>query len=297
MQRLFAALSLLVILGVPATGYAQLEQRPLGFVTDNALLLNPEERLELEQKLRLFEASTTIEIAIVTIPQLPANNTIELYAVELFERWGIGKKNQDNGVLFLTALEDRATRIEVGYGLEGALTDAQASSIIRNTVLPSFQEKHYNKGILEGTEAIMQTIQGEAPPQEQQTKSSTPGGILGFIGFGVILIQWLIGIMERSKSWWLGGVFGGVGGVILTLLAPWGLPLWGGVALAVLFVITGLFIDKIVSEGYQEAKSQGKVRAPWYTGGGGFGGGLSSGGGFGGFGGGSSGGGGASGRW
>ena len=251
MKRFLTASTLLVLLAIPFIGEAQLGDRAEGYVTDTAKIFSQEQKTGLEERLRTFEASTTVEIAVVVIPELPSDSTIELYAVELFEEWGIGKKGADNGILFLTAIGDRKTRIEVGYGLEGDLPDATASKIIRNTVIPQFQKGDYVTGIIDGTQSIMDVTQGSEPAEDRE-ENSGGGSIFAFIGFGFILLQLIIGVLERSKSWWLGGIIGGVFGGIITLFQFWGIATWGGITLTTLFVITGLFIDRTVSRAYQK---------------------------------------------
>jgi len=114
---------------------------PTGFVNDFAGVFSGEQKATLEQKLVTFEKETSNEITVVTIKALDGD-TIENFAVKLFEDWEIGKKDKDNGVLVLLAMDDRQMRIEVGYGLEGALTDAQSFWIINKIMKPAFQQEN-----------------------------------------------------------------------------------------------------------------------------------------------------------
>ena len=100
-------------------------------------MISAEQKQTLETKLSQFEKDTSNELSVVTIEDLKGD-TIENFAVKLFEDWGIGKKDKDNGVLLLIAKNDRQMKIEVGYGLEGALTDAQSFWIIQNVMRPAF---------------------------------------------------------------------------------------------------------------------------------------------------------------
>lgn len=276
---------------LPAVSLAQAGAfQPQGFVSDFAGLLAPSEIEELNVKLSDFEKSTGVEIAVVTIPSLEGD-TIENFAVELFEEWGIGKKGQDNGALLLVARDDRAVRIEVGYGLEGVLTDIQSYWIIQNVIVPAFQTGNFFEGINGAVDEIIGAAGGEEIPAYQ---SSPQGGSNSFIfqWFWLIFFLpiWLASILGRSKSWWAGGVLGGIAGVILGII--YGFVFTGIISIAVL-VPSGLLFDFLVSRAYARGKVSGHI--PWWIGGGrggGFGGG-----GFGGFGGGHSGGGGASGRW
>ncbi len=276
---------------------------PMGFVNDFAGMLTAPQKQALETKLSDFEQESTNEIAVVTIPDL-GGDSIENFAVKLFEDWKIGKKDADNGLLLLIARDDHKLRIEVGYGLEPVITDAQSSQIIRTILTPAFKEGKYFEGIDQATDVIIKTIEGDssAIPKTETSKSFVSilskifgmnNSILEVFFFGIFFgFTWLASILGRSKSWWAGGLVGGVLGLIAGYF--FGFMYVGYIALAILIPL-GLFFDYIVSNAYSSSQSR-RSRIPWWGGGGGFGGG-SSGGGFGGFGGGSSGGGGASGGW
>jgi len=133
------------------------------FVTDEAGVLNPDHRSKLIQLLTQFERMTQIEIAVVTASDL--NNTpIDMVATELVEKWGIGKKGKDNGILFLIAPNERKVRIEVGYGLEGVLPDAKTGTLLASNVLPYFKKGQFSLGILAGTVSIINAITGKEMP-------------------------------------------------------------------------------------------------------------------------------------
>ncbi len=267
---------------------------PKGFVNDFAGMLSEQERVSLETRLVTFQKNTTNEISVVTISSL-GNDTIENVANALFKEWSIGKKGKDNGVLFLIARDDRAVRIEVGYGLEGFLTDAQSNWIIRNTIIPQFQAGNIDKGIEGAVQNIISAVSGleEIPRDEapaMQRNRSVGFNWFWFIFFGPM---WLASILGRTKSWWLGGVLGGVAGVIIGIVKGF---LYTGVIWIGVLVSIGLLFDFIVSRNY--ARRGGRGGGNWFIGGPWMGGGGSGfGGGFGGFGGGGSGGGGSSGRW
>ncbi len=120
-----------------------------GFVNDYAGLLSPAVKTQLDAKLSQLEKDTTAEVAVVTVKSLEGDS-VDDYAVRLFEKWKIGKKDKDNGVLFLVALDDRKMRIEVGYGLEPLITDGRAGRIRDNDVIPRFKDRRlrgwYNGG-------------------------------------------------------------------------------------------------------------------------------------------------------
>lgn len=287
--------------------------QPTGFVNDFSQVLSSNQKLALEKKLADFEKETSSEIVVAIIPSL-GGDTVENFAVKLFEDWGIGKKGKDNGVLILIAMQDRQMRIEVGYGLEGYLTDLQSHWIIDKIMKPAFQKGDYYQGIEAAIEKIMAATKGEKIPEEKPgVPGSTDQGWLwlkslpsDFFRFGLVvgmfiiwlisgLITWLASILARSKSWWLGGVVAGAIGFFISLMAGF---FFVGLVSFLILIPLGLWFDFVVSRVYQESKGK-KSKIPWWAGGGGFdrrsGGG--GGGGFGGFGGGGSGGGGASGRW
>jgi uncharacterized protein len=285
-------LSLLILASAGAV-FAQTFPYPQGYVNDFAGLLSAEGKAQLEDQLARLEKDTTAEVAVVTIKSLEGD-TIEDYASRLFEKWGIGKKGQDNGVLFIVSEEDRKLRIEVGYGLEAVITDSRAGRIRDNDILPHFKKGDYEKGITAGVNAIEIYVRGGTPPQplEENPVSDTLGWAVPIFIFATVVGSYLSGFMARSKSVWLGAIFGGVVGILL------GLAIGGIAALIICTILSAGFgtgLDFILSRNYRNRKSTGKPTS-WYSTWGGFHSG-GSGGGFGGFGGGSSGGGGASGGW
>ncbi len=135
-------------------------QRARNYVTDKANVLSSGTEQSLNQLLLTLERSSTAEVAVYTVKSLQGDY-IESYAVKLFEQLGIGKKDKDNGVLFLIAPKERQLRIEVGYGLEGAITDGIAGQIRDQYVIPNFRQNDYDKGVLEGTIAIASLVAKE----------------------------------------------------------------------------------------------------------------------------------------
>ncbi len=260
-----------------------------GYVNDFAHTLQPQVVQQLDAELSQFEASTSNQIAVAIVPDM-GGDYVEHYAEELFKTWGIGQKNRDNGVLLLISMQDHAVRIEVGYGLEGALPDSVAQRIINNDITPAFKAGHYDAGVTAAVQDIERATENEYTGTG--TVDANPKDYAGIFFALFIALQWIAAILARSRSWWAGGVVGGVIGAgvwwYFALAA-----LWGGVSFLGLIVL-GLLFDYVVSNAYANSKQNG-TRPPWWIGGGGMGGGR--GGGFGGFGGGRSGGGGASGGW
>lgn len=289
----FKILSLVLALTIlPSLVFAiTIPEKPSSYVADYAGVLKAEEKIALEAKLSNFEKTTTNEISVVTIASLDGD-TIENVAQEIFTKWGIGKKEKNNGALFLISIGDRKTRIHTGYGLEGALTDIGTSYIQSEVVRPAFQAGDYALGINGAVDKMIGLVTGgEAVPTDYQATSNKKNIPWDYIVFFIfIVLQWVFAILARSKSWWGGGVFGVAIGVILGFIYAVSV----GIITGVIFGVLGLLLDRFVSRRYQKDKERG-ISHPWFIGGGGWGGG--SGGGFGGFGGGGSGGGGSSGSW
>lgn len=269
----------------PAAALAEFAVPPNdGFLTDAAGIIGAVEESVIEEKLQTYKDSTTNEIAIVVLPSL-GGYAIEEAALDIARKWGVGSV-KNNGLLMLIAYEDREIRIEVGYGLEGVVPDIVAKGIIDTDITPHFRDGDYAGGISAAIDALQKHIGNEYTADRYAEPTENPFGGLGFI-FIVIFAQWLLAILGRTKSWWLGGVVGGLGGAVLAFLFGWWLAI-------PILVPLGLLLDFLVSKNY---KSRGHTS--WWAGGGwGPGGGGSfGGGGFGGFGGGGFGGGGSSGRW
>lgn len=272
-----------------------------GFVNDFADILTDAEEQNLTQTLVSFEKETSHEIAVVTVTSLE-EITIEEYATELFGKWGIGKKDADNGVLLLVAPNEREVRIEVGYGLEGVLTDAISSEIINDVIVPAFKAGQFWNGIKNAVDTITKVTKGEIVDVKGQTGNarSNQSMIIMFIVFFYIFVYRASGFLLKNE--WPKKI-------IYRLLTAMWFPIlfsWMNVMLmAIIFfgvLFSGVFLDILF---WKLFKNYGDKRIPWWVfigrGGGGsqggfFGGGF-GGGSSGGFGGGFSGGGGSSGRW
>lgn len=288
--------------GVPAAALAYTSPgSPSGYVNDFAQVLTSDAEAALNAELTAFNASTSNEISVATVPDM-GGDYIENYAVKLFAEWGIGKAQRDNGVLLLLAIQEREIRIEVGYGLEGALPDSVAQRII-DGMGPQLRAGDYDGAVAGAVRDLEAATQGEyvgEPAGDTAASfwnfvSTLPIEAFLFIPF--LTLEWLAAILGRSKSWWAGGVVGFGLGLIAWFFG--GSPAWAWAILTAALTGSGLLFDYIVSQSYAAAARTGG-KPPWWGGGTGFGGGGWSsgrGGGFGGFGGGSSGGGGASGRW
>ena len=160
MMRLAALLMLVAGL---ACGPAQAVDVPYltGRVVDDAEILKPVTRSALADKLKAHEARTTNQIVVLTERTL-GNESIEQFATAVFDEWKLGQRGKDNGVLVIVVPNDRKMRIEVGYGLEGTLTDVQAQRIIRNVMTPAFKANDFDRGVTSGVDAIIDVLEGRA---------------------------------------------------------------------------------------------------------------------------------------
>ena len=255
-------------------------------VTDLTGTLTAGEQADLEQKLAAFEARKGTQVAVLVVPTTHPEE-IEQYSIRVVEAWKLGRAKPDDGVLLLLAKDDHKVRIEVGRGLEGALTDATSNRIIDETMLPLFKQGQYAAGLDAGVTRIVQVADGEAlPPPDKSWKGS--GGALWnalpalFIGFMVAssILRAMLGRIGGATA--TAGLMGVVAWFFSQLLFA---ALGVGVAAFLLSLVFGL-------SGGAGWSSGGRMGGGF----GGFGGGGFGGGGFGG-GGGSFGGGGASGSW
>ena len=260
MKNLFAFIFLLISFCVQAQIDKVIPARPNPpkLVNDYAEKLTPEQEHALEAKLVAYNDSTSSQITVVTIGSLKGYDIAE-YGLALGRKWGVGGKQYNNGVIVLVSLEDRLARIEVGPGLEGAIPDITAKSIIDNAIVPNFRSENYYRGLDQATDLVIKAAAGEyKAPQGYGKKSSGKG-----IGAGAIIFILALIFLFSGRG---GGR--GKGGMISR-------------------------------RGYRDVGAAwiiGSLLGGSGRGGGGFSGG-GGGGGFGGFGGGSFGGGGASGSW
>lgn len=135
--------------------------RPVGAVNDYASVISPEVKATMEGLSREILQKTGASVVVATVKNLEGDD-INLYATELFEYWGIGKKGKDKGVLILLALEERKVRIETGYGVEGILPDGKVGRLLDQYVIPLFKKESYDRGLLNGMIAVGQVIAKDA---------------------------------------------------------------------------------------------------------------------------------------
>lgn len=219
---------LLIFFFIPALSFAQnIPDQPSGHVNDYADILSSSEQQQLETKLRNYRDTTTTVIAIATINSLEGRNVQEV-GTELFNRWNIWEGDKNNGVLILIAKEERRMRIEVGYGLEGAIPDILAGRIIRNVLNPAFKKGDFYSGLDKATSIIIDLASGEFEGNLTQEQSSSDGDDTASMIIFLVFIAYVIYASSRKGGGknggkrrrtlgpagfiFLGGGFGGSGG-------------------------------------------------------------------------------------
>ncbi len=258
-----------------------------GRVVDKAELLSLEQESNLSAKLLALEAASSSQLVVVTLPDLQGYD-IAQFAITLARHWKIGQAEKDNGALLVIAVKERKIRIEVGYGLEGVLTDATSASIIRNEIQPAFRNGNYDSGINHGIDAIIATIKGTYAGKIYSSKNSHLDDVKGYLP---LLFIALIGFSEFLKRQFsrkisAGVSFGGIVGLVIFVATNSILfGLFAGIAAFLFAYLTGGGAGPSSGIGYNNNHAGNSS-----------GGGFSHGGGFSG-GGGSFGGGGASGGW
>jgi len=174
-------------------------------VSDFANVLDPATEAQLEALIHDVDTTTSAELAVVTVRSLEGK-TVEEYAVDLFNAWGIGKKGTNNGVLILISPADRAMRIEVGYGLEPILPDGLAGEIIRKTFLPRFRTGDYDRGILEGVTRVAAVVRAGVPADASSVSAVAeeddiaPWLVIPFLGLFVAGGSFGAGVGMRAKT-------------------------------------------------------------------------------------------------
>lgn len=259
-----------------------------GRVVDEAGILSPQVESELSAQLAAHEQATTNQVVVVTLKSLQGY-AIDDYGYQLGRHWAIGQKGKNNGVLLIVAPTERKLRIEVGYGLEGTLTDALSRDIIERVIKPPFRQQNYEQGIRAGVGAILAALAGEYRPAPPPVTAVGEQHDFGSLAFLFLLAPLLAGFgrvrggkrPSGGARLWTALVFGGVAGAVVWFIAH--------LLLVAIVVGVVVFLLALLSRG-RPGDGGG------YYGGGGGGGWSGGDGGFSG-GGGSFGGGGASGDW
>ncbi len=267
-------------LGWACLAVAQLPVPALrGHVTDLTATLSEEQRAALEQTLTAFEARKGSQLAVLLVPST-APEAIEQFAIRVAEKWKLGRQRVDDGAILVVAKDDRAVRIEVGYGLEGALNDLTSKRIVDEAILPRFKAQDFNGGISAGLGQMMRVVDGEPLPEPGNAPARGPGGVQPYLPLLFIVALAVGGVLRATLGKLLGSVVtGGVVGVVAWFVV-------GALSLAVGAGVIALFVT-LLGAGMAGRRLGGL--GGYYGGGGGRGGGGGFSGGGGGFGG--------SGRW
>lgn len=288
-----AAAAALVLLASGAIAADEVAVPPLAArVTDLTATLAADQIRTLDGQLRDFERRKGSQVAVLMLPTT-APETIEQYSIRVADAWKVGRAKVDDGVILVVAKNDRKLRIEVGYGLEGAIPDAMAKRVVSDVIAPHFRAGDFYGGIAAGTDALMKLAEGESlPAPKWEAEGSAQGPDYGSL---LVLLFILATVGGAILSRLLGRGFGALGTGALGGLAAWavsGILLVGAFAAVVVFIVVLL----TAASGFGRGR-HGGWGGGWPGGFGGFGGGSGGfGGGFSG-GGGGFGGGGASGNW
>jgi uncharacterized protein len=215
---------------------------PKGYVNDYTGILSAQNTQDIEALCRQVESKTTAQIALVVVGTTKPLE-IEQYAVELFQKWGIGQKDKDNGLLLLVAINDRKVRIETGYGLEGVIPDAIASNIIYGVIIPEFKQGQYEKGLIAAVLSIADIVAKEydvsldlderlSSTRQSEERQMSPFAALVYVVLFILIFGMRSGLLfflilgptgRRRGGYWygsgtggsrggFGGGFGGFGG-------------------------------------------------------------------------------------
>jgi uncharacterized protein len=219
MRKALQLVLIAVTLAVAMTAFGADVPFLAGRVTDNAEILSPAMRSSLTEQLKSHEERTGNQLAVLTVPTLEGES-IEDYAVAVFAAWKLGKKGKDNGVLIIVVPNERRMRIEVGYGLEGTLTDGAAGRIIRNAMAPRFKAGDYDGGVEAGVKNVIGVLEGgKAPDAEENASGKTPESsgvhingsditiaeriLFGAFIFGIIGLFTVMGLLAPGVGWFL----------------------------------------------------------------------------------------------
>jgi uncharacterized protein len=275
-----ALLIVAIALGAPCARADVPVPRLSARVTDETATLTNEQRDALDSTLRDFEARKGAQIAILIVPTTQPE-TIEQYSIRVVEQWKLGRQRVDDGVLLIVAKNDRALRIEVGYGLEGALTDATSERIIAEKIVPRFPRGDFYGGLSAGVQSIMRVVSGEPLPAPQAQHGNADGAarllpvlfVLTVVAGG--LLRALLGRLPGAL------VTGSIIGILAWFLSGALLIAVVAGAIALSFTLLGSGMGAYVGGRFIGGRSggfgDGTYRDSFRGGGGGFGGGGASG--------------------
>lgn len=215
------AAALLLAFAVPAFA-APMFPALTGRVVDEAGILPADEASKLDAKLADLEAKTTDQFVVTTVKSLQGYD-IQDYGVQLGRAWGIGQKDKNNGLILLVAPNEHKVGFEVGYGLEGTMTDALTQVIIQNAILPRFRANDFAGGIERGVDDAIQVLSGDAPELVQQAaKRPADNGISGGLAFFLLALVFIIFLRAISSGRRRSGIAGAILGSMIASQRSWG---------------------------------------------------------------------------
>ncbi|MDH3799912.1 MAG: TPM domain-containing protein, partial [Desulfobacterales bacterium] len=229
-------------------------------VNDHAGMLSAATRQQLEDILSRLEQTDSTQIVVLTIPSL-GGEVLEEFSLKVAEKWQIGQKGFDNGAILLIAKNDRKLRIEVGYGLEGSLTDLMAGRIIRNVIVPQFKAGNFDQGIIDGVQAMIGVVRGEYQAPEKspfargsKKKDSSPGfgGLIAFVFFISML-----GRLRRPMGIAAGGILAPIAASLFFNFRPVWILVSIPIGLLIGFILSFLGSPLIFGHGHHHHRHTG----------------------------------------
>ena len=252
----------------------------LGHITDQTGTLTADQKATLEQTLTAFEARKGSQLAVLVVPST-APEEVEQFALRVAEKWKLGRKKVDDGAILVIAKDDRAVRIEVGYGLEGALNDLSSKRIISETILPRFKVQDFYGGITAGVRQMISVVDGEPLPKPSNAPANSIGSIQQYAPVLFVLAVAMGGVLRASLGKVPGSlVTGGVIAVIAWFVVGAVSIALGAGALALFFTLVGGGMaghGMGGMGGHYGGHGRGSGRGGFGGGGGGFGGGGATG--------------------
>jgi len=248
-----------------------------GRVVDQTGTLSPAQQATLDQTLAAFEARKGTQIAVLIVPTT-APEEIEQFSIRVADQWKLGRKKVDDGAILIVAKDDRTTRIEVGYGLEGVLTDLASHRIVDEVILPRFKSQDFYGGITAGVDQIIHVVDGEPLPEPSRSTGAGTGELGRFIPVVFILAIGAGSVLRSLLGRFPGALVtgGAVAAIAWFVIGGWSIALLaGGIALVVTLLGGGM--GRSAFGGFYGGMGGGRGGGGFSGGGGGFGGGGASG--------------------
>lgn len=269
---IFATVAISVFGGFVAITCARdISYVPTGWVNDYSQVLTDTQVQQLNTTIGAFEAATTHEITVAIVPTI-GDEVIDDFAAELFQKWEVGKKGKDDGVLIVIVTDDRLVHIDVGTGIALLVSDEWTADLIQRTLVPALKLGNYYEGIRKAVDKLIlrmspiPTVEAAAPAVKGHpvTKPHSPYfnplSIQFFAIFLALFVLLMFSVLGHTQSWWLGGVIGGIIGIAIGyLMASWQI----GLLATFVLVLVGLFFDWAISRAQFSGKNSSTP--PWHN--------------------------------